>query len=61
MNTSIYYSVRLRTRIPEDKYERKQGLGLKHGMLARQVIHYVSQDGPIPNHIGTVEQLCTCL
>lgn len=61
MNISIYYSFQLHTRIHEHKYERKQGLGLKHGMLARQVIHYVSQDGPIPNHIGTVEQLCTRL
>lgn len=61
MNTSIYYSFRLRTRIPAHKYERKQGLGLKHGMLSRQVIHYVSQDGPIPNNIGTVKQLRTCL
>jgi hypothetical protein len=32
---------------------------LKHGMLARQVIHYVSQDGPVPNHLRAVEQLCT--
>lgn len=30
-------------------------------MLARQIIQYISQDGPIPNHIGTVEQLCTRL
>lgn len=61
MNISIYYSFQLHTRIPEHKYERRQGLEWKHCMLARQIIQYISQDGPIPNHIGTVEQLCTRL